>query len=843
MTSDPFYPPLDLSPAAWVWLPSGRTLPGTFVLFRRAIPVRTDSALVSATGFVLAESRYRLSLNGERFQWGNAPSDPRTPEADPFPEDFAAVLTPGANVLGVEVCHFGHGDGTHPLGKPGLILRLTLTYADGATETVATGDSGDWRCRVDRAHAPGRAKRWYLRALQEIFDARLHSHGWDTSAFDTTGWLAPMLLPNVAANQSSLVSSYRDYAGDGGATDPDSCRLRSRCIPLLHETVFGAATLAAAGRITWQQPPDDWFDFRATGAFTGTRNDAVAVPLAGGAWQLPATTTGESVYATFAFRREVLGFPRIEIEAAADTIIEIMVSEAHDPGAVTLMDTQFFNWTRYVCCEGVNTFEAFEYEAFRFLQVHVRDAATPVTLRFVGARVRRFPWSHDTQIIIGEPALQKLMDAAVHMLHLAAQETVCDGMARERQQYSGDVGHALLYLRRAFGETRLPARFLNTWAQGMTIDGYFLDTWPAYDRLNRLAQRQVSMTPWGPLLDHGVGFMHDCFHHYHDTADAKAVRVPVAALCRFVDYLAGLAAADGLLPVENIGVPTVWIDHTAYQNQRDKRCAWNLYTVSGLRFAFAPLARALGESEWAASADALADKLLSETQARYWDADRRLFVVNLPEGGESRLCDRSLATALLYDLCPGNADAECLEALVGNDKRMGRSYPANVVWNVWALVRHGRMDAVLTDLRERWAIMPSVSENGTLSEFWSPRRDSTDEWSHIPVAPLAAVFDGIAGVSVTGAGGETLAVRPQPGDLVTFDIVTYTERGAVRVTKNGDTLAVTLPEGGAGRDELHLPETVAAPDGAAFLGRDERLGVARYKIVAGAKVSIPWTGG
>ncbi|MBC8143305.1 MAG: alpha-L-rhamnosidase N-terminal domain-containing protein [Armatimonadetes bacterium] len=840
---NPFYPPLDLSPAHWVWLPSGRTLPGTFVLFRRPLAVRTDSVPVSTTGYILAESRYRLTLNGARIQWGNAPSDPRTPEADPFPDDFATALTPGMNTLGVEVCHFGYGDGTHPLGKPGLILRLSLTYADGVTETIATGDGGDWRCRIDRAHPPGRAKRWYLRALQEIFDARLHPHGWDMPAFDATDWLAPMLLPNVAANQSSLVSSYRDYAGDGGATSPDACRIRARCMPLLSETVSEAATLAAAGRLSWHESPDDWFDFRVPGAFTGTRDDAVAVPLAGGDWQLPATVPGESVYATFAWHEETLGFPRLETEAAAGTVIEILVSEAHHPESVTLLDTQFFNWTRMVCREGLNTFEAFEYEAFRFLQVHVRNATTPVTVRDVGVRTRRYGWANTPQIIIGEPPLQKLMDAAIHTLHLAAQETVCDGMARERQQYSGDVGHALLYLRRAFGETRLPARFLNTWAQGLTSDGYFLDTWPAYDRLNRLAQRQVGMTPWGPLLDHGVGFMHDCFHHYRDTGDAQALNEPFAALCRFVNYLAGLAEVDGLLPVENIGVPTVWIDHTAYQKQSDKRCAWNLYAVSGLRFAFAPLARALGEPERAAQADALAGRLLSKIQERYWDADRQLFVVNPQEKSEPRLCDRSLATALLYDFCPGNADAQCLAALAGNDSRMGRSYPANVVWNVWALIRHGRMDAVLADLRERWATMPSVLENNTLSEFWSPRRDSTDEWSHIPIAPLAAVFDGLAGVSPLETGGESLAVRPQPGGLAGFDIVTHTKRGAVRMTKSGDTITVTMPEGGAGLDELHLPGAAPAPEGAAFLGHDERFGLARYKIVAGSKVSFAWTAG
>ena len=72
-------------------------------------------------------------------------------------------------------------------------------------------------------------------------------------------------------------------------------------------------------------------------------------------------------------------------------------------------------------------------------------------------------------------------------------------MASERQQYSGDGGHQLHPVYQAFGETRLPARYLTTFSQGMTADGYFLDSWPAYDRLARISQRQMNWGDWGPI--------------------------------------------------------------------------------------------------------------------------------------------------------------------------------------------------------------------------------------------------------------------------------------------------------------------------------------------------------
>jgi len=61
---------MDLTPACWIWLPSGRTLPNTFVLFRHGV------ALLNAPGratAVAADSRYRFTVNGVRVGWGPAP--------------------------------------------------------------------------------------------------------------------------------------------------------------------------------------------------------------------------------------------------------------------------------------------------------------------------------------------------------------------------------------------------------------------------------------------------------------------------------------------------------------------------------------------------------------------------------------------------------------------------------------------------------------------------------------------------------------------------------------------------------------------------------------------------
>jgi hypothetical protein len=61
-------------------------------------------------------------------------------------------LKAGKNVIGVEVSFYGHGNGTRPGGKPGLILYLDIA-TPGINQRVVTDQT--WQTLLDRAHRPG----------------------------------------------------------------------------------------------------------------------------------------------------------------------------------------------------------------------------------------------------------------------------------------------------------------------------------------------------------------------------------------------------------------------------------------------------------------------------------------------------------------------------------------------------------------------------------------------------------------------------------------------------------------------------------------------------------------
>jgi alpha-L-rhamnosidase len=780
---------VDLAPARWIWLAGSRCLPNTFVLFRRILNL--DAPPVSARAWITADSRYRLTVNGAPVQWGPAPCDPRELDVDPV--DLKPYLRAGDNVIGVEVLYYGYGEGTWPAGMPGLLFHAVVEGADGSATRLVSDDS--WMCRLDRAHRPGMYKRWFLRALQEEFDARLHPQGWDTAAFSLTPeWTAAVPLDCPADKPASCQRAHM-WAGDSiDRADPAKSSLRLRQIPACMEQNVPAARMVESGRVEWLRDPADWFESRMPGCFRLHRG-----PAAG---ELPATPLpSQGAYAIFEWKEQMVGWPYFTIDAPAGTVVELMTQESHDPARTGWLDTHHFSWSRWICREGVNRFQAFDYESLRWMQLHVRGAARPVRIVDAGVRRRQFAWPVPPHIRCADPALQRLFDASVNTLRNSAIETIVDGMGRERQQYSGDGAHQLHAIRYAFGETRICRRYLRTFSEGLTPGGYFMDCWPAYDRLARVAQKHMDGAYWGPLLDHGVGFLFDCWNHYFETGEKEAIEEPYPRLLRFAAYLESLLDAAALLPVENLGIPTVWMDHIAFRQVRHRQCAFNLYAAAALEHALAPLAELFGEADRARHFRDLGKRIQAGAVRRYWSRERGLFVDNLPWAGEEgaiRLSDRTLATAILFDQCPGTTGAS-VRALTECPPELGISYPCNAGWRYWALAKAGRAEVVIGELRARWASMPSVLLNNTLQEDWTAPADSGAQWSHCAQAPLFVLFMDIAGIRPIEPGFRRCRIRPQLGDLPDLELTAHTVRGPIefqaRRERGGHRVSVSLPSG------------------------------------------------
>lgn len=810
---------LDLSPAKWIWYPAGRTLQNTFVLFRKDIVL--DKKPHKAIGWILADSRYRLFVNGKRIQWGPAPSDPRWQEADPI--DLTAFLTEGKNVIAVEVCFFGSGDGTHPMGKPGFILNLDMDQ-----EKLVTDAS--WDCFLAKSWRPGQYKRWFLRSLQEEFDARLYPYGWDTSDFKPDENWTKAILVSQDGKEPSVCNSSSEYVWEIFG-DKQLSEIRKRSIPTMREFDFHATTLEESMWIHWKRPAEDYFDLLVSDAFE-TIDKPITRSLGDGEWEI-SPQGNYAAALTFSFPEQGVGWPHFTIDAPEGTIVELLVHEAHQKGGPALINSHFNSWSRFICKEGINHFETFDFESFRWLQLHIRNFNRPIKIASVGMRRRIYPWTSEPTIVISDDTIQHVVNAAVNTLFNCAQETLVDGMARERQQYSGDGSHQLHAVIQTLGDITLPYRFVNTFSQGLSIDGYFMDSWPAWDRLARTVERQMHLTGWGPILDHSIGFCFDAFHYYMYTGDLQGLKEVYPRLLSFFSYLYKLTdKSEHLVPVENLGMCSVYIDHEAYKQTKHKQLALNLYIVAMCRNALSTLCQAFGDTQKADEINQYAADILQGCIQKFWDKEQQVYVNNLPwkdEEGEIRYCDRSLATALIFDLCPNGETAKALNLLEQSPAEMGVSYPCNAVWPLWALVKYRKINTVLSDLREKWGNMSSVWANNTLQEFWQAYPDEGSQWSHCAMYPLITLNQGIAGVHPLKPGCERIKMEPQLGDLehIRFDV--QTPKGAIQFSAQGikgkRELRLQIPESLSIELRLDKREKVDLP-----LLRTEKDGINVYKI-------------
>lgn len=794
---------LDLSPAKWIWLPSQRTITNTFVDFRRSFSVK--GTVRKAEAMIFADSRYVLHVNGRRAAFGPAPSDPRFQEVDCI--DLTPYLHDGENVIAIRALYYGSGDGTWVCGHPGLLLKADV---QDAVQTQTICSDASFRCRLDKTHRPAGAKRWFLRALYEQYDASKETAGWDKPGYDDGGWLDAMEIPG-SPSQASVCTGYGDYAAMTMAARPEETYLFRREMPLMMETPFPAGEMVHGDTLLWHADPDDWFLYRMPGTFTLT--PGLAVDFQDGVCRF-TMPDGKGAALTFAFPEEAVGFPYFTIEAPEGTVVDILYQESHDPDKTHWLDTSFFALSQMTCGKGESRYLSYDYESIRFMQLHIRpvrhSAPVQITIKDVGMLRRTYPFSHHPVFTCSDEKLEKVYQAGINTLLNCAQDILVDGMGRERQQYGGDGSRQLTALQYAFGHSLNADRLIRTFGKGLAKDGYFMDSWPAWDRMARIPLKEFGLTDWGPILDHGVGFVLDCWQHYMLTGREDAVREVFDNLSAFVHYLAGLQDDGGLIKVEDIGVTCVWIDHQAYTMQRHKQCAFNLYITAMLRHAFAPLCDLCGtesEKEWALQ---LADCLLKNTVAHFWDSETNTFVDNLPwlmEEGNKRYSDRTLATAVIFDLCPGGEQMPSARILAACPDNMGLSYPCNADWRLWALCKAGLAGNVMEELRTRWLSMASVKENNSLQEYWVSATDSPEEWSHSPTSPVSMPYTGFAGIIPTAPGFRRFYIRPQMGDLVHMALTIYTPSGEIHFagekTDNGWDYRITVPAGSEA--ELVLP--------------------------------------
>ena len=172
------------------WLrPVGSSQQPDRVTYLRTEITPPPGTLRRATAYVSAAHTYRLYLNGPQVDaW---PSFSYPDEQYARAVDVASVVRPGRpNVLGVLHRWYGPGQG-RPASAPGLLLQLSLWYADG--RHVVYGTDGSWRERPAE-WLPTPQRNADVGDFVEWVDGRDYPQDWSSPGYDAAGWSAVTVI-------------------------------------------------------------------------------------------------------------------------------------------------------------------------------------------------------------------------------------------------------------------------------------------------------------------------------------------------------------------------------------------------------------------------------------------------------------------------------------------------------------------------------------------------------------------------------------------------------------------------------------------------------------------------
>ncbi len=164
-------------------------------VFRKTFPLAKPVA--RAVVYVAGLGYHELHLNGHKV--GDDVLDPAFTRYDRrvlyVAHEVTDLVHQGDNALGVMLGNGWYNMHTRATwdfdqapwrDRPTLLLHLRIEYADGTTESIRS--DATWRATTGPVVLDG------IRA-GEVYDARREMPGWDTAAFDDSGWAAASVVP------------------------------------------------------------------------------------------------------------------------------------------------------------------------------------------------------------------------------------------------------------------------------------------------------------------------------------------------------------------------------------------------------------------------------------------------------------------------------------------------------------------------------------------------------------------------------------------------------------------------------------------------------------------------
>ncbi len=741
-------------PAQWIAAPDGPVRDADVLYFRKSLPLSSVPARFVVR--VSADTRFELHVNGRRVGAGPALADVQHWRYETY--DLSGFLHAGDNVIAALVWNFAT---SAPVSQMSSQTAFLLSAEDPANASVDTGDG--WQTSHERGRTLGRraSKEYYAAGPEEKMDGRQMIWDWDRTPLSASAVWSP--------------AKPLGHAAPRGARDsPTRWILQPNALPPMQYTPI------SAGHIV-----------RSEGLPTASATNLET------ALTIPAHSD-----ATLLLDRGVLttAYPAVTLKGGRDASLQLTYSEAlydakDEKGDRNQVGGRHISGVRdHIVSDGEQrTYRTLWWRTWRYLEVKIKTADSPLTLENVSAFYTAYPFSAVAHFSSDDPELARIWDTGWRTAQLCSHETYMDTPFWEQLQYIGDTRIQALISYGVTGDDRLARQALMAFRDSLLTDGLTQSRYPS-------SLTQV-IPPFSLLW---IGMLHD-FSMYRD--DPAFVSSLLPGTRGVLDWFSARQRTDGLLgPIEWWPFvdwsPPAFAGGVPPQEADGGSSALTLQFIEALRYA-ADLEDRLGERDRASLYRDHAARASVALLRLNWNAQTGL-LADTP--AKTSFSQQANSLAVWLDVIPRGEQRAVMEKVLVPLKTPGQS-PSNISMSqasyyfrfyvARAMVHAGLGDSYISQL-EPWRRMLQLGLS-TWAENPEPTRSDSHAWSAHPTFDLLTL---VAGIAPAAPGFASTRISPHLGPLQHAAATMPTPRGLVEVEyvrDHNDWLAtITLPPTMAG---------------------------------------------
>ena len=629
-----------------------------------------------------------------------------------------------------------------------------------------------------------------------MYDARRAPENWNEIAFDDSDWEHAEILRVPGRNYTGDVIPFQF--------------LTVRDIPAQREGALAFGTILSCNEI----------------ANTPASNDLAAqveqeefLPLAhcrvNESRDEIITTETHGISIVYDFGQVVAGYIRFELASAAGAVVDFYPGEQLLPdGRVRIFDgIPGFDAPiahRYITRAGAQTWERFEWNGLRYLQVTFRNCAQPLRVCAVAVNQTNYPVEPRGQFECSDDWLNRIWRAGARTLQLCMHDAFVDCPSREQRQWMDAYLDARINYA-AFGDAQLAARMIRQIAMSQRPEGLTMMAAPG----------DFSILGFTNIPDFCLYWIMTIGDYIQFTGDTKIVDELYPSVVKAMQWFERQLNAEHLLTDVPHWVFVEW----AETDKKGQVAALNAQFVAALRVA-AQLARVVAHSRAAIHFDDLATRVCDAINNLMWDESRGVYADARRNGKLSRrISQQTNAVMIAFDIAPRERWDRMFEMILDESRLVlthalghdGEITPFDAEYNVVqaqtfyshflhrALRKAGKVDMIVANIRARWSALIADGES-TFRETWQlePITSKCHAWSATPTFDLSTDILGIAPLEPRFA---RFRVAPHIAHLEWARGAFPTPRGDIQIEWRRDAnrfeLSLTVPN--ATEAEIILP--------------------------------------